>query len=190
MPDVRVSPVCVTTASWTNNGVVTDKLAKAKATARSRCSVRLDGQGLGVGKTVVKARKQAGTKLELRKASRDQSPGARPECRLPIENAHAAIPSVYAANQRLMGLRGWASNTNKARTSRSSATTASEAGTIRTSRGGSEHQGDVSATDAVTVDEDGTHSGSAAHIRNVVEIALGVTCVKIDSWWNQPVAKN
>ena len=89
-----------------------------------------EGHGLTDGKTVVKARKQAGMKLELRKARRDQSSGARAACKLPIDTVHPAIANVYAENHRLMALCGRASSTQTATTASRTATAASEAETM------------------------------------------------------------
>jgi hypothetical protein len=89
-----VKPVGVTAASWISSGVVIDRRARLVASRRTARMVLREGHGLTDGKTVVKARKQAGMKLELRKARRDQSSGARAACKLPIDTVHPAIANV------------------------------------------------------------------------------------------------
>jgi hypothetical protein len=113
-----------------SRGVVTESAARTIASRRTPRIALRGGHGLTVGKTVVKARKQAGMKLELRKARRDQSSGARAACRLLIDTVHPAIANVYAENHRLIALCGRASSTQTATTARRTATVASDAETM------------------------------------------------------------
>src|SRR5713226_2826780 len=104
-----------------SKGVVTDRTASAVASRRTPRITLREGQGPTEGKTVVNARKQAGMKLELRKARRDQTSGAKPACKQPIDTAQPAMANVYAANHRLMALCGRASSTHTATTVRRAA---------------------------------------------------------------------
>ena len=132
------------------------------------------------------AKKQTGMKLELRKARRDQSSGEVPECRMPMEKLQAAMPSVHAANQRLIGFVGCARKIKNASASSMKVTTISDAGTMA-SLGRSKYQGHVSTTNAVTVDERVPHASSPGNIGNIIKIALWIRFVEIDGWWDNAV---
>src|SRR5262245_48729023 len=79
---------------------------------------------------------------------------------------------------------------NKASASRRNVTATREAGTITVSLNRSEYQDHVSAADAVAMDKGVSHARSTRYVGDVVEVALWIRIIEINSGRNYPMTKN
>ena len=139
---------------------------------------------------MAKAKKDAGIKLELTNARRDQSSTAKPVCSRPIENVHALMVNVKVAKCLLMEFDGRAKRTHAASARRSTASATRESGINDALLWSAEDHGEMSAADAVCVDKDMAGANAPRVVRYIIQVAARIWAVIVDSRRSNVVAND
>src|SRR5207237_1006135 len=132
----------------------------------------------------MKARNEAGIRVAPANATRAQASRCSPLCSPEMPSTQTATKRVNVANHLLMALFGRASHTNpaNARRTATSATSGTKGTAGFASVRSAENHREMGSSQAVGVNEYGTHSCGPVGVRDIVQVTLRIWRLVVYCW--------